>query len=602
MSYDFLTPRRERWYEYYQLYRSYSPYYENRPDWMSSFFVPKTFEAIETSKPRILSAIFDTPPVWSSMPAKPEFQSAGKQWEYYLDTRQRLMNFYMTMYETVSSFLTYDAAFLKVYYQNDDFYEGVIAEPRDIFDIFPDPFARSMNFKQRSRRPRFIVDRDVCHLALLHELQASKLYQNVDKIKKGPVGKSYLSELDRQQLIGYSGSNSLPMENDMHEVLEYWGVWCDTENPDKPEYFDVVATIVDRGTLVRFEECPYVVPVNDGDFWYAIQPYILFRNIALPGELYGIGLPEQIRYLQLELNDRRNQIADAAQLAISPVYEYVVNSLVDEDVVTFAPGSRIPTYMPNALRPLQRDMNWLHGYGDTEHIERDIQKTTGLTDSLQGHPLQRTVKATEHISNVEEANVRQKLPVDLMSQTSLNDLGRMIYLMEHQYTRDDVFAQIMDAGEVAAFVKIDPSKLKFEGDFTIQINSLYGQKGVAAQRRIELAKLALEFFSAQVIPPGSVDFLKILKLIADATDIREKDIIITPSQPAVQPQPDMLGGIPGMENVVPMRKRTMQPTPELERKLAEQVGFAAKTEEPQSFGESSEVRSLAAKLAKQMGM
>lgn len=567
LSRDFLAGRRSRWYEYYQLYRSYSPYYESRPSWQSAIFVPETFKAIETIKPRILSALFDSQPVFSSSPAKPEFRESGKQWEWYLDTRQRTMGFYGTMYEIISGLLTYDASWAKVFYQNDDLYEGVMVEPRDIFDVFPDPMARSTNSKFRTRAARYIVDRDVTHTGLLRELEQSGLYSNTDKIEKGG-GVDYIPQFDRLRVVGYDENveSAQGEDEDMHEVLEYWGIWIDRRNPEKPEYFDVVATIVDRKHLVRFEECPYVMPVDGEDYWYALKPFVMFKNIALPSELYGMGIPEQIRSLQHELNDRRNQVADAVQLSTSPVYQYVVNSLVDDDVITYAPGEKIKVYERDALTPLKRDMSWLNSLGEMGSLQEEIRDTTGMTDPIRGKPGPRTFKATEYVSLVEEGNTRIKLPIDLMNHTSLPALVRMMYLMEHQYTREEVFAQVMDAGQVSAFMKIDPSTLKFEGDFNIQVNSLFGQKGIVAQKRLDIARLAMEMVNNQVIPPDSVDFMKILKLIADAVDLREP-IFIGKSPPAPAPEVSPAEG-------VPRRERTMEPPADLEEQLAQAAGLA----------------------------
>src|SRR3990167_1345778 len=603
---DFTSDRRARWYEYYQLYRSYSPYYEDRPPWQAGFFVPKTFESVETMKARWVSALFDVPPLWTASATKPEYQQPGKQWEYYLDTRQRAMSFYMTMYETISSLLIYDAAFIKLHYQNDDFYEGVMADPRDIFDIFIDPQARTFDPRFRTRSPRFIVDRDISHIDYLLELQKSGLYSNVDKIKKSD-GNRYLCDLDRQQVVGYNARSGNLSEDskEMHEVLEYWGKWVDNRNEEKPEYFDVVATIVDRQHLVRFEECPYVLPVDGGSYWYAIKPFGMFRNVALPNELYGMGIPEQIRYLQLELNDRRNQIADAAQLSISPVYQYVDGSIEDDDVITFAPGTKIKTFFPNALTPLMRDMNWVSALRETSEIKKEIQDATGITDPIRGQAITPNVKATVHVSQVEEANVRIKLPIELMSQTSLPQIARMIYLMERQFTREEVFVQIMDAGQVKAFMKINPSAVKFEGDFNIQVNSLYGQKGVAAQRRLDIARLAMEMMSANVIQPGSVDFMKLLKLIGDATDIRDK-VFLGDEMLAPGTLPGTPTELPSNVMPFPSKRRTVQPEGDLVAKLAKQAGLAGGGGgAPTSAvlpSAATDVDQLAAMLAAQVGL
>lgn len=580
-SRDWLSDRREKWSEYYQLYRSYSPYYENRPTWQSSFFIPKIFEAVETIHPRMLSALFAVPPLWTANPAKPDMEEAARQWEYFLDTRQRQMGMYLSMYEITKELLIYGTAWAKVFYQADDFYEGSMVMPGDVFDIFPDPMASRVESKFRTRSMRYIIQRDVTHIDYLRELAAQKLYdkKKVDSIKRDG-GYAYFSPQDRMQSVGIGGStNDLAagdLTKDIHEVQEYWGRYTLlSDDGEEPEVFNVVATYVDRNTLVRFEENPYVMPLAGQDYWYAVKPYVMFRDVVLPNEAYGVGEPEILRYLQLELNDRRNQIGDAIQLAISPVYQFQTGTLVDSDIITFTPGSMIETRVPDALRPLQRDFGFMQGYQETEMIKQEMQDATGGNDPIAGRPLQKNVKATEYLSLIEQGGARIGAKIALLDQVSLPELGRMIYLLEKQYTREDVFAQIMDDGIVKKFMSINPSQLKFEGDFNIQVASLYGQKGAIAQRRAEITQLALSLVQAGVIPPNAVDFIKLLKSIAAASDIRETNIFnnVPPVQP---PQPEAAQPSLALpSNVVEMSKRrSLQPTSEIEEMLAQQAGLA----------------------------
>src|SRR3990167_1030808 len=112
-SRDWRASYREKWIEYYELYRSYSRYYEGRPDWQSQYFISKIFTIIEAITSRIVPALYDTPPLMVAIPNNEDSIQAAKSVEMLLDTRAVQTGQFFTDYQTIKSMLIYGTAIQK---------------------------------------------------------------------------------------------------------------------------------------------------------------------------------------------------------------------------------------------------------------------------------------------------------------------------------------------------------------------------------------------------------------------------------------------------------------------------------------------------------
>lgn len=545
-SKTFRTGLRADWIEYYMAYRGQSDFYKSRPTWQSAVWIPKTLEFIETKKPRMMQALFDVPPLFTAVPNQPQYIESGVQWEYYLDTLTNRMGYYLTHHEIVTEQLIYGTSIAKLKYDNNDSFDGYTGTrvvPCDLFDVYPDPSGKDIP------SCKFVIHREIKHIEEIKWMEKRGLYKNVDKLKAGD-SQTYFSNIDRLKAIGQS-RDEIELNGDMHETLEYHGWWVDK---DTKERFDVIMVVIDRATMVRFEETPYVVKTEDesGEYEWALKPFIQFWDIKLPHEFYGMGECELMRDLQLQLNDFHNLISDAAMLSLAPVYQAQVNALVNKNAITFEPGSVIETYYPDALKPLQRDFGWMQGMVLEDRYSKELEAVTGMFSQLRGELASRTVKATEHMSLVEESNARVKQCIQMDEVSSLMPMAKMIQMMEMQFTTDEVFA-IVRGDENVEFMKLNPSTMKYDGAFILQVSSLYGQKGVMAQRRKDLIMMAIELAKAGY--PMPIDMAKAFKLWGQAIDIKDKSLF----EP---PQANPMSGVPQLP-------RLNQPNPE------EAAGIAA---------------------------
>lgn len=509
---------RSKWIEYYQLYRCYSAYYEENPDWQSAYFVPMIFQFIELIIPRIIDAIYSFPPTWIATPSRFEMREESHLAETLLDTRARSMNLFKTHYDSFKGMLIYGTAWEKLAYKVTREYEGPWWYDRDIFDMYPDPLNSEVEDM------RFIVDRQPMHFDDMKELEAQKTWKKVDRCKNSQHHDELFSTLDRMRTIGGPSQDNADMD-DYHEVLEYWGKYKD---PSTNEVFDMVMVVADREFVLRFEECPYSFGRGGDKFNYARLPFLKFVDVPVPHECYGIGEAEVLRYPQLYLNDMRNMRADALNYAVSPVYQVIRAAIEGRslDKIVFSPGALIPVHYANVdpIRPIQTNTAGISlSRMEGEDIKQEMRDTTGVQLPMFGAEGTTRKTASEFVSALQESNARVKMKVQILENTVLDKQGRMTYLMDRQFTDTKVMARTFGITGIEGFATINPKELKWEGDFQIQPLSKYGMRQVEGQRLMEFFKLAAE---ATPLTGPIVDFRVLTKAIADSLDIKYRDLII----------------------------------------------------------------------------
>ncbi|RLC88402.1 MAG: hypothetical protein DRJ03_02665 [Chloroflexi bacterium] len=551
VSRDWRQPYRDRWIENYQLYRMYSKYYENRPKWQSGVFIGIGTQMVETVHPRLTSAIYDTPPVWMAHPESPKYRKAAQMTEQLLEVRVQATGLFYEHFQTFKEMLIYGTAFQGINYVVDDTYEGTKWTATDLFDMYPDPAHSDV------RDMRYLIRRHVYHVSELYELERQGIIQDLDvkKIKDRRGTNNYIAHLDRLRTIGFG--NSINEMDDYHEVLEYWGKYYDRDTETE---FDICAMIVDRNLFVKFDENPYRIPNETEGFYYALKPFVKFLDTPVPHETYGVSIIDMVKSLNYEINDRRNMINDAMQYALAPVYLAYEQGLDDINDITIAPGTIIKAnYMGGAdpIKPLQKDLGFMHGYNDMEAMKQEARDETGVQHAVSGSEGNIRKTATEALTLAQEGSLRIKPRIQMIGH-SLEQQGEMTFLMERQFTDTEVLLQVFENDKVKAFAKVTPTQLEFRGAFRLHASSLHGLKALTAQQRMEFANVAMGLPGAEEI----VDWRVMLKLIAEALEIKDSNLIVEEKAPEpVQPQgvPDLSvlqggmapGGMPGAGQIMP---------------------------------------------------
>lgn len=586
-------PHRDLWLQYYQMYRGYSNFYENAPEWQSSYYINKGFEFIETIKPRIMDALYGYPPLWIGIPAKEEMREATYLAETLLDTRKNQTGLYMTHMTTISEVLMYGTAWEKLTYEVTPEYEGTRWIAKDIFDVFPDMT------RAHVREMRRMTDRSVVSYDELKFFEKMGVYKGIDKVKRSDGDNKYFSQLDRLRMVGRM-SNPSEMDKNFHEVLEVWGKYVDEETD---EQFDVVVVIVDRAHIVRFQENPYYFTEGEEQYHYALKPFVKFVDVPVPHEVYGIGELEILQYLQYELNDWRNMRADAAQLAVSPVFQVIRDGLENRDLdkLVFGPGAIISTNFvgTDPVKPVTKDTGFFAAYRENDEIKGEMRDATGVQLPLTGSEGAIRKTATEVVSYINEANSRIKMKVQIMDNYSLPDQARMTYKMEKQFTDTEVLMKIFDVKGVKGWAAITPMQMKWDGDFQLQPLTQFGMRQLNVQRLIQFLEIASKMPQAE----RRVRFGRLLQQIADNLDIKDRDMIIQDEEANGMIEQDRAaemaakgGGAPNLQlltggaagqaapglppELAAMPPTTTEPSAELLQAVLRQIQSAAQTLAP----------------------
>lgn len=536
---DWRTPWHDKWVDYYQIYRMYSPYYKNRPQWQTSLYVPMGFEIIEIFMPPMIEALLSTNPMMRAISDSIIHKPYEKAVETLLDTRVWQTRYFMELYQTLKEMLIYGTAFQKLEYEMGREYEGPALRARDIFDIYPEKNSKDIETSSG------ILDRDMRHYEYIKMMERVGAYKNIEKIGRDD-GRNRFSHLDRLRSIGLSNSNGQDETTDYHEIFDYWGKYYveDTE-----EFFDVVITVVDRTHIVRFQETPYMLKDDENEFWYAIKPYVKFLDVPNPHEFYGIGEIEVIRDIQYEANDRKNAIGDAIQYSLSPVYQLLTGAVSpkDEHKIVFAPGHIVKMNKVDGLKPLHSSTDWVLGYNDIEALKQDARDGTGSQLAMQGKEGNIRKTANEAIILSDNSSKRTKMKIMIVNITGVSDGAEKMIAMDMQYTDQKVMGKIFGINGVNGYMEITPTDLKWRGKFRMEPASMYGSKAIRTQQ-------LMQFIQTVTAIPGYEQGLKLTELLkrtAESMDIDPNNLIITMEPLQVQAAGGGMSGLlaPGMGGV-----------------------------------------------------
>lgn len=535
-----------RWIPWYQLYRCFSPYYNSQPEHMSRSFIPMTFELIETSVAREMSASWDTSPFWNCIAAASDMQNSAFLTEQRLQNIVRNSNFYEEHYYVVKSKKMYGTAWWKYEYENGLNYTGPRAFHCDILDTYPDLLTPEV------KNMRFIIHRYIAHRDDVENMRDQGLVKNVDEGLKKDTGKNIAwSNIDRLRTVGQTGpkaAQAMEKLGQFHEIIEYWGR-CRDERTN--EVFNVVHTVMDREFTIRFEESPFYLKDEKEGFHYAIKPFTRMVEVPMAREVYGIGITEIVEQLQYEINDTHNMMMDSKKLTLAPVFEMDMGRL-DEDRMpwenlTWEPGKIIPVNdLGNnspAIRPVTVPTQWTMGYQDIENLIERARQGVGLMAAMEGIEGHIRETATQFSLRLKEAYERSKNNIRFAEQ-ALGEVGRTLYLLDRQFTKEDVMLTLYDKQRAIEWININPSKIKFEGDFQISVANLYGIKELQAQKATEFLKALTVIPSWELLVNPSVVIRYIAENMGLPTDTLFPDPATMAKQmpPAAPGQPQLAAG------------------------------------------------------------
>ena len=404
---------------YYRLYRSYKDlkqsYREATPrdrdsvirDAMHGFgtdlFIPYVFSVIETTLPRMLAQnprMLITPAPVQDLAAANGIEDRIANMKLLIDRQQSKIGYHLVLQDIGKSGLMYglgvgktgwdrrfrDGRYLKpptvMEHGGPEYvigglqedgtpeqklvYEGPVAEWIDLFDFIWDPRGWHFNAAQggciRWGIHRLWLDNNEIKQRI--ETGQWELPAGVELEDLLSMGGGQERDLIWKERMAAAGFTNVDKAADhLHEVWEYHDGDC-------------VTTMVARAVPVQHGPNPH---------WHGELCFQGYKPTRVPGEMLGIGEPEAIEDLQEEMNILRAQRRDNAAMVLQRPFAYF-DGLVKVDEFEWGPGAGLAVDGdPNQLLtfPSMQEIPQ-SGYQEEANLQRDIERVTGIDDTVSG--------------------------------------------------------------------------------------------------------------------------------------------------------------------------------------------------------------------------
>jgi hypothetical protein len=183
--------------------------------------------------------------------------------------------------------------------------------------------------------------------------------------------------------------------------------------------------------------------------WLDKFPFVKFDYIALPDELYGVGIPYQIEDQQFELNRNRTYAFEHRRRFSARKYE--IGPGVDEgELIKFANGEdgamvrvkQIGSIAPIPDAPMPEDTQIVEAM-----IRSDIQGSTGLDAVVRGQALPARTTGVEVNTRTSIFRLKLEDRINTIDKFVLNNAKHILQHIKGTYNKDRVVRMIGSKGE-----------------------------------------------------------------------------------------------------------------------------------------------------------
>lgn len=509
-------------------------------------FVPMAFSTVET----VLPAMLSVSPEMTVAPRTPGAEANAFNLKAQLEAQQEQIDYPLTLQTIGKDGLITGLGVQKTWWKQDwrikpglqvdplsgaampvqqlqQLFDDPDAAAVDPFDFIPDPFAARIQEADGAFHRTWRSSRYVKRMVDTHQ------WRNLDGISiediRNLADNRYYNETWHKRRAfgqrGFSGVGSRMGKEDIHEVLEYW----DGER---------VVTVLDRCIVVASGENPN---------WHGELPFQCFRPTELPHELYGIGEIEPIEQLQEELNILRTQRRYNADLVLQRVFAYH-EGMVEKEDIKFGPGYAIgvngdPREM---LFPIQVGDIPNSGYQEEDRIGNDIDRTSGISDTIAGAGLEggETATGVQLVQSAASRRIENK--TRRVEKEIVGPGGKQFVELTQQHVianRTVRIPQRPAPGEPDrrwAWFELGPAQLSGEFDVKVVDNSMQPEN--VPQNRAD-AQMAMTLLQSN----PAVDQHKLVEFAVGKLGIENPESFLAPPNPTIPAETlDRLGqrGIP----------------------------------------------------------
>ena len=425
-------------------------------------------------------------------------------------------------------------------------YDDPVLQNIDLMDFFVDPQATSLEDARYCGHREYRTKQDISHL----EKTAG---WKVDWDKVQPVQTRETSS-DRRAQTGYgSGQDDtalLRSKKGLYSVRHYWEL--------------------ERHVVFVDEQCV----LDEGNpYWHGNLPYKRACYISLPGEFYGMGLPEMLAALQDELNTVRNQRIDYNSLTLRRMWKMRKGCGLTANDLVWRQNGVLPVENMDDLEEIKVQQLPASAFSTEEGIKQDMKDVSGCHDILMGlAPSDET--ATTTMTKDNNASIRFKMGCTKLAEDILVPVSQEIISMDQQFMTEDKRVVLNPEAPLDDGGSDMISPLDVEGEFDLiyvgsSIDPL-ANKELTKEKLIQAIQLALQIPAYQTAPDKVVNMM--LRLL-QSMDIKAPDELIPEPQPPMpQPQPGMDMGMGLPPEAAMMAQGPLQHAPQIGMGQFDQLG------------------------------
>jgi hypothetical protein len=460
-------------------------------EWGTDLVVPFAFSTVETVVPRVVATI----PKLQVLPKDDDAEGNSRNMRELLGQQQERIQYDLKLEESAKSGFIYGLGIQKLYWvevwgerptlvsrpmfdpQTQQikpmWTEGPLARERifddwtvediDLRDSFWDPFGYFFaNYPGESGSLRYFIHRTWRdHGYVLDRIRQNDWSTEAAQVLEEEDVKALASQKygeAHQQSQSLTGMGTPPRNSRMHEVWEFHG-----------DYGDRIVTVLDR-------QIPVVMGKNTTR--HKQMPFSGFRpSTAGVKQLPGIGVIEPIEQLLREMSTLRSQRRDNAALKLAQVFAYS-DGAIDVNDLQFFPGAAIPVHgePKDFLYPVQVGDIPNSSYQEEDRIVGDIERTTGISDTLTGTDAAQSSTATGHqlvqaAASIRIARQTRRLEVEMV----MREAGQAAALNQQMVVRRQSFQiqvertpQPGELGPVFGSVELTPPELMGRFAFDVE--------------------------------------------------------------------------------------------------------------------------------------
>jgi hypothetical protein len=375
---------------------------------------------------------------------------------------------------------------------------------------------------KRVSKARGVFVRDFMPLSELQDLQKMGIYSRVEELND----KSDDTEKWHKKLLEDTGTTGYAESDDV-EVIHYFSGGH-------------VITFGNRRVIMRDSTIAAPDGTLEQPYPYS-NPIVQYKNIPVPDEFFGMGIPEVLEVLQEDKNLIRSARRDNIDLCINKIIMTKEGGDINYDLLRYFPGAIWPDAMGKVDSFEIGDVTQ-SSYAEEKQIQSDMENALSLFGYARGQTPAHTEQPTTVMKLQQASMNRQDVNIKLAEFTVLQEIARKIVMLDRKYMTQKTYEAIIGEPD-AGFYKIP---LEY-------INRCYVMKPVGSsithikEVRQNQIKFALETLMnpavAQIgqmnVRPFTVDYYEVLKEALDVADVKTVDRILLLQQQ--QQQDPMMG-------------------------------------------------------------